>query len=397
MKNLTQKLSFVALAVAASVSMNAQADVRINGFANLTAGITTDDVDLFGQGDSIDFSNGSLFALQVSGDVSDKLTATAQIVARGAEDYSGEFEWAYLSYAVDDNSVLTAGRFRLPVFRYSASLDVGYSYHWISAPQTVYDVAFNNLNGIRYDYSNYVDDFEYLFQFSYGNYEDDIAGGTNSGSDVVLLSAEGNYNGFKGRIVWGRGMNQFSSPTYDAIVSGFDAQINAAAAQFGLSLDLSNLYNDLEINDDEGVFLGLGLEYDNFDWFFSGEWTRVELEDSFSPTDTAYYVTAGMRLGKWTPHFTHQARDGRGEIKFADSFAGIPAPFQPGVLAFTTGLQENFFEDYAITTIGVRYDAATNVAIKAEVSKYDNKIEPQINAEDASDTTLLNVSVNYVF
>lgn len=395
MKNFTQKLSTIALVVTAS--MCAQADVRINGFANLTAGKTTDDVNLFGQGDSIDFSNASLFALQVSGEVAENITATAQVLARGSENYSAEFEWAYLTYNINDNSSVTVGRFRQPVFRYSTSKDVGYSYHWISAPQTVYDVAFNNLNGVRYDYNNYVDDFEYIFQIAFGNYVEDIGGGTNTGEDSVLLSAEGNYNGFKARLVWGRNNNQFSSPSYDAAVAGFDQQISAAAAQFNISLDLSNLYNDLAIEDDEGVFLGIGLEYDNFDWFISGEYTVVELEDSFAPDDKAFYVTAGLRLGKWTPHFTHQARDGRGDIKFENRYSEVPAPFVAGVQAFNTGFQASFFEDYAITTLGVRYDATTNVALKAEISKYDNKIEPQINQEDAPDTTLLNVSVNYVF
>ena len=62
-----------------------------------------------------------------------------------------------------------------------------------------------------------------------------------------------------------------------------------------------------------------------------------------------------------------------------------------------TGLQSSFFEDYSIVTVGVRYDATTNLALKGEVSRYDNKIEPIINSDDTIDTTVLNVSLNYVF
>lgn len=383
MTKLNKNLSVVAIAVLAT--FQAQADIRINGFANLTAGITTEDTSLFGFNEDIDFSNNSLFAIQVSGDVSDNITATAQVLSRGSNDYSAEFEWAYLSYNLDDNSTITAGRFRLPVFRYSTSLDVGYSYHWISAPQTVYDVAFNNINGVRYDYSNYSGDFEYVAQLSYGNYEDEISGGVNKANNVILASFEGNYNGFKGRLVWGQGDNVFAQPTLDA------ALVNIGAIS-------ATLADELAINDDSGVFVGFGLEYDNFDWFVSAEYTTVDIEDSFSPKDTAYYVTAGARLGKYTPHITFQTRDGAGDVKFQDTVNALPEPFKTALTGINGGLQASFFEDYSMVTVGLRYDLAPNIALKTEYTKYDNKIEgAAANPDDAIDTDVVAFSVNYVF
>ncbi|WP_229333469.1 outer membrane protein [Glaciecola sp. MH2013] len=380
---INKKLSIVAVAVLAT--FQAQADIRINGFANLTTGITTEDTNLFGTTEDIDFSNDSLFAIQFSGDISDKWMATAQVIARGSNDYSAEFEWAYLTYTASDNSEIIAGRFRLPVFRYSASLDVGYSYHWIEAPQTVYDVAFNNINGIRYDYTNYSGDFEYVLQFSYGNYEDEIGGGINKAKDVVLASFEGNMSNIKGRIVWGRGENQFSQGALDAALASI-SEISPVLA------------DELAIDGDEGVFLGFGLEYDNFDWFVSAEYTTIDIEDSFSPKDTAYYVTAGTRLGKFTPHITYQERDGRGDVRFQESVNVLPEPFRTVVTGINAGLQSSFFEEYSMITVGMRYDIATNVALKAEYTSYDNKIDvAEANPEDAVDTDVIKFSVNYVF
>ena len=383
MIKLNNKLSFVAVAVLAT--FQAQADVRINGFANLTAGVTTEDTNLFGVTEDIDFSNDSLFAIQVSGNISDNWAATAQVLARGSEDFAAEFEWAYLTYTASDNSEITAGRFRLPVFRFSASLDVGYSYHWIEAPQTVYDVAFNNINGIRYDYTNYSGDFEYVFQLSYGNYEDEISGGTNTANNVILTSFEGNINNFKARVVWGRGENNFSQPDLDAALVSI-AEISPVLA------------DELAIDGDDGQFLGFGLEYDNFNWFISGEYTTVDIEDSFSPEDTAYYITAGARIGKFTPHITFQERDGAGEIRFQETVNQLPEPFRTVVTGINGGLQTSFFEEYSMITVGVRYDIAPNVALKAEYTSYDNKIEgAQANPEDAIDTDVIKLSVNYVF
>lgn len=396
MNKINAPLSLIALAI--GLSFSAQAEVRINGFANFTAGLTTEDTLVYGQGDEVDFSNASLFALQVSSNVTDNLNATAQIVAKGNNDFNAEFEWAYLSYNINDQSTLSAGRFRLPVFRYSASLDVGYSYHWIAAPAAVYNVAFNNINGLRYDYANYIEDFEYVFQVSLGNFKEDIGGGTNNGKNVLLTSVEGTYNSFKGRLVYGRGDNVFEAPALDNGISSFISQISAAVGgSENVPASIFNLVDELELNDDEGIFIGAGLEFDNFDWFVAAEWTQVEIEDSFNPTDTAFYITAGKRLGKWTPHVTYQARDGMGEVKFADSVAQIPEPLRAPSAQFNQSIQALFFEDYTIATVGVRYDAFANVALKAEVSKYDSKIEPSINPDDPIDTTLLNLSVQFVF
>jgi hypothetical protein len=67
------------------------------------------------------------------------------------------------------------------------------------------------------------------------------------------------------------------------------------------------------------------------------------------------------------------------------------------VTGINNGLQASFFEDYSITTLGLRYEVATNIAFKTEFSKYDNKIEPVASPEDAIDTNVFKVSLNYVF
>jgi hypothetical protein len=380
-KGLLLPVSLLALSVSTAVN----ADIRINGFANFTAGYTTDETGLYGYEDKVDFSNGSLFALQVSGDVNDSISATAQLVARGSEDFNAEFEWAYLTYAINDNNSLSAGRMRVPLFRYSASLDVGYSYHWITAPRSIYNVPFNNYNGVRFDHNGYSGDFEYTVQFIAGEYAEDVSGGKVEADELFLLSGEGTYESFKARLVVGRGNNNFSQTTVDSTV----------AALVPIAPDLADL---LALQEDQGVFLGAGLEYDNFNWFVSGEITSVETKDSFSPKDIAWYVTAGTRLGKWTPHITYETRDGDQDIKFLDEVASYPAPFQPALLQAVAGLQGFFMEDYSMITVGARYDWSTNIALKAEVSRFDNKRDD--NPADiitSEDTTLLNLSVNYVF
>jgi hypothetical protein len=357
-------------------SLTAQADVRINGFANLIAGMTTSsDESVYGYDDKLSFSEESLFAVQVSADINSKMTATAQLVARGSEDYNPDFEWAYLSYEATDNVSISAGRLRLPLFRYSTSLDVGYSYHWVNAPKSVYDVPFNNLDGLRIDYNNYSGDWEYNFQFAFGTYENETASYYVKGDNTVVVSGELVYNFFKMRAVYGR-----SSSTLDVFA------LEPVFAQLQQVLP-ADLYNDLVQNEDTGEFLGLGLEVDKSDWFLSAEITTVDTKNSYLRKDVAYYVTAGLRYGKYTPSITYEVKNSDDAFKFTDKISQLPSSLQQSLY----GIQTVLDDDEKAITIGVRYDFDTNVAFKADATKYtDNLVE-------ANDATLVRFAVNYVF
>ena len=374
--------TLIALSCAASFAVNAE--VRINGFANLIGGITSSDETLYGYDDNISFSEESLFAIQVSGDINDKMTATGQLVARGIDDYDPDFEWAYLTYQATDNVSVSAGRLRLPLFRYSASLDVGYSYHWVTAPPSVYNVPFNNIDGVRFDYSNYAGDWEYNLQLAAGAVNSDGTVGKIEGSNTIVLTAEAAYEWFKVRGVYGR-----SKITITPEGPGTEALIEAFA---GLTqLGLTGLVDDLAVDDDTGEFLGFGIEADMYDWFVAAEMTSVTLDDTFIPEDVAYYVTAGMRVGKFTPSVTYENKDGEEDIKFLQRLSGVPAQLQPTVTGIVTAVQQSQFEKFDVLTLGLRYDYDTNIALKADVTKYGDDLN------GANDTTLVRFGVNYVF
>jgi hypothetical protein len=374
----------IALSAITLASFATQADVRINGFANLVTGITTSsDESLYGYDDKLSFSEESLFAIQVSGDVNDKMSATAQLVARGNNDYEPEFEWAYLTYQATDKVSVSAGRLRLPLFKYSASKDVGYSYHWVNAPRAVYDVDFNNLDGVRVDYSDYSGDWEYNLQLGFGTVTNDL--NTSVGparlevENVVLVSAEAAYNYLKLRASYVTSKASLDNDTFNATFNSL--------RQVGLN----TLADSMAFDNDTATFTGFGVEYDTFEWFIGGEWTQTKVEDSFNPTNTSFYLTAGFRSGKWTPSVTYEKQDANNALKFLDQVAALPAQFQPTATAVVVGFQQPFAEENDIITLGVRYDLDTNVALKADISQYSDDINP------LGDATLVRFAVNYIF
>nr|WP_282764441.1 topoisomerase IV [Alteromonas macleodii] len=384
--------ALLTLAVAASFSASSLAEIRINGFGNFNAGITSTEDSFLGYDDTVDFSNQSLFALQVSGDIGEKFSATAQVLARGNEDYSPEFEWAYLNYEINDNWSAQAGRLRLPLFSYSDSLDVAYSYHWVTAPSTVYNVPFNNIDGLKIVNTTSFNNWDLNTSLSVGQYKGTSFGADIIGQNAVLLSAqlsnmEWTFRGVVGRATTTLDLTKSDLEDGQFLGNGFNA-IEAAG--------FTELADNLRVDEDSGEFYGMSFMYDNMEYFFGGEATSIRLTNTFANDDDAFYVTAGARFNKWTPSITYERFESNGDVKFADQIAAISASALPietaqGLSAIAIGAQMAQLEDYDVVTATLRYDLDAGIALKGDVSKVSHE------NNDALDATLLRLGVNFVF
>jgi hypothetical protein len=391
-KSNSLNLAVLLTASLASASATAVDNVRINGFGNVVMGVTSSDDTFLGYDDDPDFKNESLFALQVSSDISDKLSATAQVLGRGRDDYDVEFEWAYLSYRITPSLTLVAGRSRLPLFTYSSSLDVGYTYHWITAPGVVYNVPFNNLDGVKLSKTGYTGGWDYMFDVAFGQFKGTTLGADNVGDNTFLVSAQVSNETLTLRSVFGRTTNTIDltksgDATAQALGNGFDS-IEAAG--------FADLADSLRIEEDTGEFIGLSAMYDNFDYFIGAEYTEVSLDNAFANDDEAYYITAGARFGKWTPALTYEHFESSGEVKYADSIAsiassGLPADVAGALTALAIGSQQAQLSEYSVVTASLRYDITAGMAIKADVSKRSDDVDSSLDA------TLARVAINFVF
>ena len=390
------KLAF--LTAASLLAAPAFAEIQINGFANLIGGMTLDDDEAVYDYDSdFTFDPASVFGLQVRGDVSDKLSATAQLVGRGSDDYDASFEWAYMTYVVNNNVSISAGRIRLPLFKYSASLDVGYSYHWLTPPDSVYGIDFNNIDGVRLDYSTYSGDWEYGAQFTVGRVQaDTFISGTPAElelENVVAVSFEATRDWFSARTLFARGTTTAVNEDFDTFVAGmgqFGAFIpSATAAAEGFS-----------VNEDSGTFFEIAIDIDKYDWFIGAEFTKTEVDDAIIASDEAWYVTAGMRFGKFTPHITYEVEEADNGDQVA-LVAGLPSMIDTGdavtdatwsaIYQAATGIAADQAQDTSAVTLGLRYDVEPGFALKAGVTWYSDDLN------DVNDATLLRVGANYTF
>jgi hypothetical protein len=96
----------------------------------------------------------SKLGLQGTVNLLSNLSATAQVVGRGTNGTTADLEWAYLSYSPSPSWTVQVGRKRIPLFFYSSTQDVGYTYEWVRLPPDVYGWDAVNYNGASAGYNS---------------------------------------------------------------------------------------------------------------------------------------------------------------------------------------------------------------------------------------------------
>ena len=135
MKNRVLATSLLASSISLASLPTYATEIRIDGFASLVYGQTLDKdegssaFDGRAYGNRADFQTDSLYAVQFRADMTEGMSATAQVIGKGAENFDAKISWAYFTYQLNDSWSVKAGRQRLPYFLYSDFLDVGYAYH----------------------------------------------------------------------------------------------------------------------------------------------------------------------------------------------------------------------------------------------------------------------------
>jgi hypothetical protein len=305
------------------------------------------------------------------------MTATGQIIAKGSDDYKSEFAWAYITYAASDHTSISAGRFRLPLFRYSDSADVGYSYHWATAPRSVYAAGGFNIEGLNIKHSDSFGDWDINSQISIGSFKDQFENIGFDGNKLLFAVADLQRDWFKVRAVAGRLNMNVSAPPLDAVLDQLE-QIAPFYADF------------LRTEDDKMTFYGVSIDADFYKWFIGGEYTTFDIIESSSPEDVSYYVTAGVRFGKWTPSVTFESKVAD-TLKLVNQLSSVPVEVRPIVEGIVIGVQQPSLESYEVITLSTRYDWDANISLKWEVSRYTD------NLDSTRDATLMNFAINYVF
>ncbi|MEM5513548.1 porin [Pseudoalteromonas sp. AS84] len=375
-----KKLSVAVAVCAVLASSYASAEVRINGFASIVGGKSLDsDSTLYGYDDDISFKNESKFALQLSADLHEKLTATAQIIARGEDDFDATFEWAYVTYEYSDELQFSAGKMRVPFYKYSDFLDVGYAYRWVRPPKSVYGIPFSTYEGVSVVYSSQLGDWDSTLQGFYGAFDGDI--------DVFGTELPAQLNNLGG-INWSLSYDWFSARAAyivaDTSISSEDSGLIGLVSVLSDS-GLTNTANDLITEEDKTSFVGVGFSIDYENFLFDAEYTQFEVEDSILPEQSQYYASVGYRIDSVIVHFTYEDNDDKHDSSRFNTIESIPT-----LNSAVNGALEGLRAQSNVYTIGARYDFHPSAAFKIDFSRFEDDITD-------TDTDVVAVGVDLVF
>jgi len=292
-----------------------QERLKINGF--MSAGVATNDGDeveeaFYGISDNYSTAAISKLGVQFTFEVADNISATAQLVSKGTNDYEENAEWAYLTYEATNDLRFNIGRQRIPYYLLSEYLDVGYALPWVIAPIEMYNIPISSTDGISAIYDFDLGPMNFSWQTYAGagggfseqleaDFTQNESWGTNLQMEAGSWTFRVGYNTSKldaDPVAGGPGaeLTDAMNTAIDTLVptlATLGVPVSVAAPEWAGGLE--NLVTD---------YISGGFMYDNGSLLVLGEIANLSVDDTVQPAGDAGYLTVGYRFGKWMPHVT---------------------------------------------------------------------------------------------
>ena len=353
-RRLAVALWAIGLTTWAAPSM-ADMQYKFSGFGTLGAVKTTTDDTEFrqsiqqysGAGKKFDLGVDSRLAAQGSAIFSNGVTLTAQVLGArlGDEDFNMGFEWLYAQYTGIEGLDLKAGRVVLPAFLVSDSRLVGYALPWVRVPTLVYAMMpLSHVDGEQATYRHAIGSAIATVQFTGGRATTLVRGtqtigpvgaetlGDAKASGIVGLNASLEWGDWTFRVSQIKDKTELTqSFTYPAFVPFVGGTQRTDSLPF------------------HDKFQEIGLQYDDGKIVVMAEQVKRSTKDEKVQVAKSWYLAGGYRFGPVMPYVLTS--------QYTESFIiapGTPAPKAKG------------------DAVGVRYDFATNLALKAEFAQFKN-------------------------
>ncbi len=372
-------------------------DIQISGFGSIVAGQTLSSGEVYtadwhdvGQYENdLAFEPESMLAVQARGNLTDKLSFTAQLVAKGVDDFRPEFDWYYLTYEATDNLSLMAGRRTIPMYYFSEFYEVGFAYPWMRPPSNLYWWQINFFDGLHASYSFATGNFDHTVTVFYGNENDD------DNTELGTL-----YN---------RGFNKVSEEWKD--ITGFNWVINGSFYDLRFvhfTMDRDRVYyNGSSVPSDSSggavfrqgdyTFYGVGGSAQLGNWGVYFDYNLVETED-FLDNNVAvdnytefptFLVTLTYTMGDYQPFISYSKADQTG-TESRDPSTGALLPRAPGQA-------DDDYEQHVLTSIGMKYNLSSSTSLKVQYDNFDDQGYAPQGWDFHGDSETISIGVDFIF
>ncbi|MEW6021078.1 MAG: hypothetical protein AB1807_02945 [Pseudomonadota bacterium] len=341
----------------------------------------------------------SNLGLQADIGINSWLSFTGQgLVRHDADDnYGAELAWAFAKAKINDQFSVRVGRIGLPAFMISDYRNVGYANTFLRPPVEMYSqVPFNSVDGIDATYQHSFGDTTVTGQLAYGRTSADVAVGLRAkGKEITALNLVAEHGPFTARI--GRVDAKITitgSSSLNALIGG----LRMAGAGYNLP-QLTTMGNELDATDKKASFtsVGLGMDWNNI--VAQSEFAKRKT-DSYVNDTTSWYLMGGYRIGKVLPYVIH------GKLSIDGHPANVIPAGVPALAALRAGASGLPYYgigqgEQSTTSVGVRWDFHSSMALKAQIDRVQPKIGNGllINAKPGfhDDVTVGAVALDFVF
>lgn len=239
------------------------------------------------------FGVSTLIGLQLTAKLSDQFNAVGQFVASGDNTngntaYDVDSTWAFVQYQPASDVKVNLGRMRLPLFLYSDTVQVGYSYPYSFLPNEVYRIVpFFNMNGISTIYQRSVGSSGWSLQAQ------PFFGQDTSQYDVVTVSGSEQLTDYDENNLVGTSVTMSNG---NMVFHGSYSHLELSATPSGSST--------ATINDGDTSFYSFGAKFNVNNILLSGEYAHRDVPKGVAEL-TGFYGTVGYQLEKFLPTLTY--------------------------------------------------------------------------------------------
>jgi hypothetical protein len=309
----------------------------------------------------------SLLALQAIANLTPRFSAVLQVESElnYAGSYRPHVEWANLKYQATPDFSIRIGRTGVPIFMVTDTRKLGYANPWVRPPVELYSlVAVTSNDGIDVSYRTALGSATNTIQLSGGRWDTKFPSLGGLGGTAKSRGQWALIDTFESGFATVRANYGASHVTIDALAPLFDG-----FRQFGPEgIAIADKY---EIRKSPVTFIGVGASYDPGPWFTVAEWGRIEARSAVGG-NTAWYVSGGLRRGKFTPYATY------GHIK-VDSDTSVPGltlanlpPFLVGPATALNGALNSILGAKAAqqtVSLGLRWDFMKDADLKVQIDR----------------------------
>ena len=296
--------------------MDSEAEkLKINGF--MTAGVSHGD-DAVEAGYEIDdnpnFRGDALAGIQFNYALGENSSAVLQLVSRsrGNESWETNAEWAYIDYGLSQDLDVRMGRLRIPLYLYSETIDVGYSYPWVRPPLQLYQTTLTSYDGA-----------DMLYKFSTGSVNHTLQ--PFAGSSTSNNASDNPYGYFPVDLNQD-GIADIKGDLQIDFQDLYGITLNSTVGNWTTKLTAMHLTLDGNLNAVDNLLGGGGIlagdviaeVSDNLDYYAAGSMydngsllAMLEVATIRADRETLFgdsvegQGTLGYRIDKWTPYTTY--------------------------------------------------------------------------------------------